>query len=154
MLTRGDSTGAPLRPNVGICYRLVGDASDVLQSYIRAKSARDLDALVSCWHPDVEVVHPMRPDRSWRGLTTYRQIWAKRWEGSGEARYDIISSDVVGDRIYLQTRAEMADGTVVPCMNIFEVEDGKIRRAWVYTDRVVRDGVDIDGFAREVHPGQ
>jgi hypothetical protein len=42
----------------------------------------------------------------------------------------------------------MADGTLVPCMNIFEVEDGKIRRGRVYTDRPTRDGMSIDAFAR------
>jgi hypothetical protein len=38
-------------------------------------------------------------------------------------------------------------------MNVLQVRDGKIWRGRVYTDKPRRDGVDIDGFAREVNPG-
>jgi hypothetical protein len=130
----------------------VDEASEVLQRYMKAKEDRDLDALVSCWHPDIEVVHPMRPDRNWQGLDTYRQIWAMIWERAPEGRYEVVTSDVIGNRIYLETVREASDGTMIPCMNIFEVQDGKIRRARVYTDKPTRDGVSIDGFAHQVDP--
>ena len=47
---------------------------------------------------------------------------------------------------------EMSDGTMVPHMNIFEIEDGTIRRARVYTDKPTHDGVDIDQFADDINP--
>jgi hypothetical protein len=130
----------------------VDEASEVLQRYMNAKEDKDLDALVSCWHPDIEVVHPMRPDRNWQGLDTYRQIWGMIWERSPEGQYEVVTSDVIGNRIYLETVRESSDGTMIPCMNIFEVQDGKIRRARVYTDKPTRDGVSIDGFAHQVDP--
>ncbi len=128
------------------------DASALLERYLKAQEDKDLDALVSCWHTDVEVEHPMRPDRNWRGLDTYRRQWALIWERSPHSRFEVVSSAVVGDRVYLEALTEMSDGTMVPHMNILEVEDGKIRRARVYTDKPRRDGVDIDGFADDINP--
>lgn len=58
----------------------MSDAEDLLARYLQAQQDKDLDALVSCWHPDVEVVHPMRPDRNWSGLDTYRRQWKLIWE--------------------------------------------------------------------------
>jgi ketosteroid isomerase-like protein len=130
----------------------VDDASALLERYLKAQEDKDLDALVSCWHTDVEVVHPMRPDRNWRGLDTYRRQWALIWERTPHSRFVVVSTAVVGDRVYLEALTEMSDGTMVPHMNIFEIEDGIIRRARVYTDKPTHDGVDIDQFADDINP--
>lgn len=128
------------------------DAQAVLDRYLEAQREKDLDALVACWHPDIEVVHPMRPDRDWRGLDTYRRQWALIWERNPNSRFEVVSTAVVGNRIYLEALTEMSDGTMVPHMNILEVEDGRIRRGRVYTDKPARDGVSIDGFAEDINP--
>jgi ketosteroid isomerase-like protein len=128
------------------------DAAAVLEKYLKAQDEKDLDALVSCWHSDIEVVHPMRPDRNWSGLDTYRRQWALIWERSPESRFEVVSTAVVGNRIYLEALTEMSDGTMVPHMNILEVEDGQIRRGRVYTDKPMSDGVSIDGFAHDINP--
>jgi ketosteroid isomerase-like protein len=130
----------------------VDDAAAVLRRYLDAQEKKDLDALVECWHPEVEVVHPLRPDRSWKGTETYRRQWALIWERSPDSRFEVVSTAVVGNRIYLEALTEMSDGTMVPHMNILEVEGGRIRRGRVYTDRPVRDGVGIDGFAHDINP--
>jgi ketosteroid isomerase-like protein len=130
----------------------VSDAEALLRRYLKAQEDKDLDALVSCWHPEVEIVHPMRPDRDWRGLDTYRRQWQLIWQLTPDSRFEVISTGVVGNRVYLEALTEMSDGTMVPHMNVLEIEDGKIRRGRVYTDKPRHDGVDIDGFAREVNP--
>jgi ketosteroid isomerase-like protein len=130
----------------------VDDAAAVLSRYLRSQSTKDLDGLVSCWHDDVEVVHPLRPDRSWQGIDTYRRAWARIWANNPESRFEVLSADVVGDRIYLEALVEHADGTMVPNMNILEVEGGKIRRARVYTDVPRRDGVSLDTFVEDLNP--
>jgi limonene-1,2-epoxide hydrolase len=127
-------------------------AEALLDRYLQAQRDKDLDALVSCWHPAVEIVHPMRPDRNWSGLDTYRRQWALIWERTPDSRFEVISTATVGDRVYLEALTEMSDGTMVPHMNIFEIEDGMIRRGRVYTDKPTHDGVDIDGFAHSVNP--
>jgi hypothetical protein len=94
----------------------------------------------------------MRPDRNWSGLDTYRRQWALIWERRPDSRFEVVTSDVVGDRVYLEALTEMSDGTMVPHMNILEIKDGKIFRARVYTDKPRRDGVSIDDFAQEINP--
>jgi hypothetical protein len=128
------------------------DAAAVLDRYLKAQRDKDLDALVSCWHPEVEVTHPLRPDRSWSGADVYRRQWDRIWQENPRSRFEVVSSGVVGNRIYLEALVEHADGTMVPNMNIMEVEGGQIRRARVYTDQVVRDGVDMDDFVRALNP--
>jgi SnoaL-like domain len=100
----------------------------------------------------VEVVHPMRPDRNWSGLDTYRRQWKLIWELTPDSRFEVVSTAVVGDRVYLEALTEMSDGTMVPHMSVLQIMDGKIWRGRVYTDKPRRDGVDIDGFAHEVNP--
>jgi hypothetical protein len=130
----------------------VTEAEELLQRYLKAQEDHHLDDLVSCWHPDVEVVHPMRPDRNWSGLETYRRQWALIWERQPASRFEVVTSDVIGNRIYLEALTEMSDGTMVPHMNILEVKDGMIYRARVYTDKPRRDGVTIDGYANDINP--
>jgi hypothetical protein len=44
-----------------------------------------------------------------------------------------------------------ADGSIVPCVSVLEVEDGKIRRARVYTDHPMRDGLSMDGWVHDMN---
>jgi ketosteroid isomerase-like protein len=112
---------------------------------------RDLDLLVSCWHPDVETVHPLRPDRSWRGTETYRRVMARIWESDPHNREEPTVSLVAGNIVYLETMTHHADGSVVPCVSVFEIEDGVIRRARVYTDQPTRDGVSMDSWVDDMN---
>jgi hypothetical protein len=132
----------------------VTQAEDLLRRYLKAQDDKDLDALVSCWHPDVQIVHPMRPDRNWSGLDTYRRTWAMIWDMTPDSRFEVVSAATVGeDTVYLEALTEMSDGTMVPHMNVFEIKDGMIWRGRVYTDRPRSDGMSIDGFAHAVNPG-
>lgn len=128
------------------------DAEAVLARYLEAQKDKDLESLVSCWHPDIEAEHPLRPDRSWRGRDTYRRQWARIWEQNPGSRFEVVSTAVVGNRIYLDALVEHAGATMVPCMNVLEVEGGQIRRARVYTDVPVHDSTSIDGFTRDLNP--
>jgi hypothetical protein len=130
----------------------MSEAEALLQRYLAAQAAKDLDALVSCWHPGVQVVHPMRPDRNWSGLDTYRRQWKMIWELTPDSRFEVVSAAVCGNTVYLEALTEMSDGTMIPHMNILEIRDGQIWRARVYTDKPRRDGMDIDGYAHEVNP--
>ncbi len=137
------------------------DATAVLERYLKAQRDKDLDALVSCWHPTVEVTHPMRPDRSWSGVEVYRRQWGRIWQANPNSRFELVSSDVIGNRIYLESIVEHGDGSMVPNITVMVVEDGQIRRARVYTDKVVHDGVAMDDFVdslnapgRQAGPGQ
>jgi ketosteroid isomerase-like protein len=131
---------------------MMSEAEALLQRYLKAQDEKNLDALVSCWHPDVRIEHPMRPDRNWSGLDTYRRQWKLIWELTPQSRFEVVSAAVVGSTVYLEALTEMSDGTMVPHMNVLEIKDGKIWRGRVYTDKPRRDGASIGDFADEVNP--
>jgi ketosteroid isomerase-like protein len=130
---------------------MTDDAAAVLQRYLRAQRERDLEALVSCWHDDVEITHPLRPDRSWRGVETYRRAWERIWATNPQSRFEVVSAVAVGGTIYLEALVEHSAGVMAPNMNVLEVEDGQIRRGRVYTDTPQHDGVDMDTWVEDLN---
>jgi hypothetical protein len=70
-----------------------------MRPWVKAQEEKDLDALVSCWHPDVDTVHLLRPERSWHGTEIYRSVMARIWESNPTNREEIVSAGVVGNRI-------------------------------------------------------
>jgi hypothetical protein len=155
-VTTGRQTLYRRRPGVEVGERpgpqtTMSEAEDVLQRYLKAQEDGDLEALVACWHPDVEIVHPLRPDRSWSGRDTYRRGWERMW-ATNAGKNELVSAGVIGNTIYLEAVVEHGDGTRVPNMNVFEVEDGMIRRGRVYTDVPVHDGTKINEFSRALEP--
>jgi ketosteroid isomerase-like protein len=127
------------------------DARTVLERLTKGLEDKDLDAVVSCWHPEVETVHLLRPDRSWRGADTFGRVQARIWESSAASHDEIISTGIVENRIYLETLTSHADGSAIPCVSILEVEDGQIRRARVYTDQPTYDGLSMDGWVKAMN---
>src|SRR5580658_5479751 len=79
--------------------RPTDDAEPVLRRDLKAEEDKDLAALVSCWHHDVQVTHPMRPNLSWSGQDTYRRAWARIWEANPHSRFEVVSTAVDGNRI-------------------------------------------------------
>jgi hypothetical protein len=128
------------------------DAAAVHKQLVRGLTTKDLDAAVSCWHPDVDVVHLLRPDRSWHGADTYRRVQAHIWDSCPTCREEVVSSGVVGNLIYLETLTYHADGSAIPCVSILEVEGGQIRRGRIYTDRPAPDGLSMDGWVHDMNP--
>jgi hypothetical protein len=124
----------------------VHDTAELFERYLQAQRAKDLDALASLWHEDCVGIHPLRPDRGWRGVDANRRLWASIWESNPDGRFEVVASAVTPDRIFLEASIELPDGTMVPSITVFEVDDGKFRECRVYTDLPKRDGVPIDEF--------
>jgi limonene-1,2-epoxide hydrolase len=129
----------------------MADATEVLSRLVTAQREQDVDALVSCWHSDADGIHMLRPDHSWHGMETYRRVMTCLFDASATSREDFVCSAVDGNRFFLETATHHADGSVVPCVAIFEVEDGKIRRARIYTDVPRRDGKSMDNWIHELN---
>jgi limonene-1,2-epoxide hydrolase len=73
------------------------------------------------------------------------------FDGSPTSREDFVCSAVEGNVFFLETTTYHADGSVVPCVGIFEVEDGKIRRARIYTDVPRRNGETMDKWIHDMN---
>ena len=124
----------------------MGDTAGLLERYLQASQNKDIDAMASCWHEDGRGVHPLRPNRGWQGLDAFRRVWTRMWEHNPTGRYEVVSTASAPDCFFLEARIELPDGRVVPSVNVFMVESGKIREVRVYTDIPVEDGVAIDDF--------
>lgn len=118
----------------------------LFEKYLNASKSKDIETMASCWHDDCAGIHPLRPDRGWQGIDGFRRVWSRMWDSNPEARYEVISTALTDDHFYIEASIELPDGTMIPSVNVFEVEDGKIRRVRVYTDLPARDGVAIDDF--------
>jgi hypothetical protein len=129
----------------------MSDTEAVLQRMIKGHLEKDLDLVMTCWHPDVEAVHPLRPDRSWRGADTFRRNQEVIWERDPAKHWQVVSSGVVGSRFYLETVTGFANGTLIPCISVQEVENGAVRRQRVYTDRPTNDGFSMNSWVDDLN---
>lgn len=129
----------------------MSDATALRDRWVQANEERNLEKLLSCWHPEVETVHMIRPDRSWRGIDVYRRAITRIWEGGEALKERHVASAVAGNIVFVETMTTHADGTVVPCLSIFEVEEGVIRRARIYTDVPSHDGLSMDAWVKELN---
>jgi hypothetical protein len=130
----------------------MNDAEAVLQRYVKAFEERDLDALVSCWHRDAETTHVLRPDRSWQGTDLYRKVMSRIWERTPDEQHEVVSTSVNGDFAYVESVTRHEDGTVMPAVMVFEIEGDRIRRARVYTEKQVHDGVTMEELVFGLNP--
>jgi hypothetical protein len=126
------------------------DPETILQRLIKGHEEKDLEAVMSCWHPDIEAVHPMRPDRSWKGAETFRRFQKQIWDTDPDQHYRIVSCGVIGNVLYVESLTGHKDGTLVPCVSIQEVENGKVRRMRVYTDSPRHDGISMNAWVDEM----
>src|SRR5688572_18970716 len=124
----------------------MSDAEAWLQRYTKAMEEQDLDLLLSCWHPDVEATHLLHPDRSWRGSDLYRRVMGQIFESGHGSHMRILSTAIAGNTVFIESVTQFADGSEAPCVGIFELEDGRVRRTRVYTDVPTRDGVKMEDF--------
>jgi hypothetical protein len=51
----------------------------------------------------------------------------------------------------METLTHHADGSKVPAIGIYELEDGKIRRARAYTDRPTQDGLSMERWVHNMN---
>ncbi len=76
------------------------DNEERIVQVIAAWNRRDLEALLSLSHPDVEYVNaPAAVEPGVRsGLAELRDVFRKQWEGLGpDARHDVDETHVLGD---------------------------------------------------------
>lgn len=102
-----------------------------VERQLAAFNAHDLDALLACFHPDVEVVDLPTGARNWRGHAMLRTSFGDMFAQSPRLRAEVTSRQIVGrfafDYELVSGRAKEA----VRMMAIYEVDDdGLIVRVW------------------------
>ena len=108
----------------------------VAEAYWRDESARDVDAVMSHYHPDAEFREPGGLLR--RGHAEIREFYAASCAAFPGLWVKIINEIVIGDRGALEWVAELTDhdGKHYPAsgVNIVEVRDGRFTSVHSYFD--------------------
>jgi ketosteroid isomerase-like protein len=67
-----------------------------------AINRHDLDAMVSCFHPDVVSDQPAHPARGFKGTGQLRQNWATIFGGVPDLGTDILRATADGDTVWTE----------------------------------------------------
>lgn len=107
----------------------------VAEAYWRDESARDVDAVMSHYHPDAEFVGPGGRRFGHGAIREYFEASAAAYPGLG---VEIVAELVVGNRAALEWRAELTDHDrkkyPASGVNIVEVRDGQFTSVHSYFD--------------------
>lgn len=124
----------------------MSDTAALLQGYLEASIAKDIDAMATFWHDDCEGIYPLRPGRRWEGIDGFREVWTRMWEHNPGGLYEVVSTGSGPDCFYIEARIQLPNSTLIPSVNAFDVEGGKIRRVRVYADVPRPDDGGIEQF--------
>ena len=104
---------------------------EAAQAQLDAYNARDIDAFVEAYHPDIELARLPSGEVFVRGHARLRELYGKLFASAPDLRCRLLNR-VVHDRFVV----DHEDVTGLPgrervgAVAIYEVEDGLIRRGW------------------------
>lgn len=109
-------------------------AEQIAQRQLDAYNAKDLDAFVACYSPNVEVYTLPSPTPSTQGLEALKQSYAKLFAQSPQLHAKLLSRKVFGRVVFdeeeVTGRAGAPDGKL-HAMAIYHVDDqGLIEKVW------------------------
>lgn len=115
----------------------MGKAYDAVQRYIDAMKAKDLDAILDCFHDDA-IYHYHVGTRPFEGKEFIAKFMPNYLAQQKESRWRIVNYLESADMIIFEgvDEYDQADGVTVtmPYMGIYQLKDGKIWRARDYFD--------------------
>ena len=104
---------------------------EAAQAQLDAYNARDVDAFLTAYHPDVTLARLPGDEVFARGHDEMRAIYGAMFERSPELHCRLVAR-VCHDRFVVDHEevTGIADRGTVGAVAIYEVTDGLIRRAW------------------------
>ena len=137
------------------------DPITVVNRLHQAWTAHELEAVVACFHPDYESIHPCHPDRNFKGRSLIRMSWGAIFESVPDLRADLCRWAVTGNTVWTEWRwaGKHLDGQSYEAAGIiiFEIEAEHIRRARLYSETLQSAGLDWDemltGLLERIYKG-
>ncbi|MBI4261407.1 MAG: nuclear transport factor 2 family protein [Actinobacteria bacterium] len=119
----------------------------LVERWTDAMTRHDREAAVACFHPDYEDVAPARLGEEVRGVDEVRRNFRRLLETFPDLRAEVLSTAGAGDELWMEWRMSgtRPDGSAMAFVgvNIFDLEDGLLRRGRIYTD-LVRDSGTVE----------
>ena len=114
---------------------------EVVRRALAALDRRDLDAYLAVASPQIELITPASPIQGpIVGHEGIRTFFGEMWSFSEASEFRVEEIRAVGGRVLAffvltATAREGAIETSSRVGGVYEIEDGKIRRAHIYADR-------------------
>ena len=128
----------------------------VVERWIQAMTAHDLEGAVSCFAPDYRDEAPARRGESVQGQEQVRQNFATLFRDIPDLRADLLRSVADGDTVWMEWRmcGSRRDGTPFEFagVNIYGVRDQQFVWGRIYTE-LVRDAEGIDAQIERMTKG-
>ena len=107
------------------------DPADVVQRQVDAYNARDIDAFLSFYAPDAQLMRLASGEILSAGHDAMRETYAAMFEASPELTCTIMSRAVSGNTVIdHEFVTGMRSGPPVRAAAVYEVENGLIQRVW------------------------
>jgi ketosteroid isomerase-like protein len=127
------------------------DEPEALKLVMRVQqcwNTHDLDGLLSCFAADYESIHPCHPERNFKGQVAMRASWGAMFKYLPDFQAGLGRCAVMGSTAWTEWcwQGTHVNGGVYEAAGvmIFEVADGLIVRAQVYSDVLPHDELDWD----------
>ena len=126
----------------------------VIARLLCAWNARDLDAVLNCFHREYESVYPLHPERSAWGLAGPRWSWGALLAAMPDFRAELLRWAVSGATVWTEWRwtgSPEAGGTFTAGgVMLFGLVEDQIAWARIYTETVEVTGPDWDAVLADV----
>ena len=117
-------------------------------------SARDLDAMLACFHEDYRSEQPAHPDRAFGGRAQVRENWSRIFAGVPDFRADLVRAAADGDTVWSEWRwrGTHADSSPLDMAGVIVcgVRDDRLAWARLYVEPVERAGAGIEDAVRDM----
>jgi ketosteroid isomerase-like protein len=133
-------------------------ARSVVERFVQAINAHDLEAIVGCFAPDYHDVEPVHPNRQISsGQVEVHKRWGMVLDSLPDFRTEVERVVVDDDTVWIEHdwSGTRADGTRLHLrgVNIFGIRDGQFAWGHIYMETVEEDGIDIEERVRRVAEG-
>jgi ketosteroid isomerase-like protein len=113
----------------------------VVRRALAALDRRDVEAYLEVASPQIELINPTSSlEGPITGHEGIRRFFRDLWTFSEASQFQVEEIRAVGGRVLaffvLTTRGRMSEiETSVPLAGVYDIEDGKVRRAHIFADR-------------------
>jgi ketosteroid isomerase-like protein len=132
----------------------MADPRALMERLTAAQNARDVDAMVACFHEDYRSEQPLFPARAFVGAEQVRTNWSAVLAAITDFHAELIRTAVDGDTVFAEVHwtGTKADGTPLDDRGVFigGLRDDRIAWARLYVDEVHHESAAIDAVVREM----
>ena len=106
--------------------------TDVVEQQLKAYNSRDIDSFMAIFHTDIEIWTLGNETPSYSGWEAVKDVYSNLFDRSPKLHSTVLNRSVIGNKVIDYERIAGRNGTNEDLflVMIFEVVDGKIRRAW------------------------